>query len=71
MTNQEVAIPVQLIIDDKKRTVTFTLPLADLQPSKSGKTLRVASTEGGLRTGVLFRGRPVTVNFNAYISADE
>lgn len=58
-------------IDEKAGTVTIILPLAEwgLQ-SKSGKTMRVCSTEGGLRTSVMYHNKPITVNVNAYVSAD-
>lgn len=59
-------------IDEKAGTVTIVLPLSKAGiASKSGKTERVCSTNGGLRTDTMYRGRPVTVNVNAYIPADE
>ena len=61
---------VDLVINEKEQTVTITMPLARLTPSKSGKTLRVCSTEGGCKPGVSYKGKPVTVNVNAYISAE-
>jgi len=36
-------------------------------PSKSGKTLVLASTRGNQKTTLVFEGRPVTVGLNAYI----
>jgi hypothetical protein len=56
-----------MTIDEKKKTVTIVLPLANLEESKSGKTLRVASTEGNIQPGATYDGKPVTVGVNAYI----
>ena len=58
---------VTVKIDEKNNTVTITLPLADLSPSKSGKTLRVASSEGNVQTDTKYHGKPVIVGCNAYI----
>lgn len=38
-------------------------------PSKSGKTLVIASTRGNLKTELEINGKPVTIGINAYISA--
>lgn len=68
MTNKIEEI---ISIDEKAKTVTITLPLAPPgHSSKSGKTTRVCSTSGGMRTNVMYQGKPVTVNVNAYIAAD-
>ena len=37
------------------------------QPSKSGKTLLVATTHGNLTTTCVVKGRPLVVSVNAYI----
>lgn len=46
------------------------IPLCKPRPSRSGKTLIVASTEGPERTSVEINGKAVTVNVNAYIFKD-
>lgn len=46
------------------------IPLCKPRPSKSGKTLIVASTEGPERTTVEVNNKVVTVNVNAYIFKD-
>lgn len=37
------------------------------QPSKSGKTLIVASSQGNVKTNCIVDGKPVTIGLNAYI----
>ena len=37
------------------------------RPSKSGKTLVVASTHGNQTTTAEYNGKPITVGLNAYI----
>jgi hypothetical protein len=44
------------------------VPLQTAAPSKSGKTLLVASTHGPARTSALVEGKPVTVTLSAYVS---
>ena len=39
-----------------------------LRPSKSGKTLLVASSGGNVTTTAMVDGKPVTVGLNAYIA---
>lgn len=41
-----------------------------MRPSKSGKTLIVATTGGNQKTTLEIDGRPVTIGLNAYISRD-
>ena len=45
----------------------IALPLVK-QPSKSGKTIVVASTHGNHATTAVVDGKPVTVGVNAYIA---
>jgi hypothetical protein len=47
--------------------LTITLPVSS-QPSKSGKTILIASTHGGVRNGLEVDGKPVTISVNAYVS---
>lgn len=39
-------------------------------PSKSGKTLMVATTNGFKQAGVEYKGKSVSVSVNAYVSKD-
>ena len=47
------------------------LPIAsDPAPSKSGKTRIVYTTHGVAKPGLEIGGRPVSLNFNAYVPAE-
>tara|TARA_R110001599_G_C12181352_1_gene654085 strand:- start:1249 stop:1434 length:186 start_codon:yes stop_codon:yes gene_type:complete len=48
-------------------TLTIEVPVS-LRPSKSGKTMLVASSGGNVSTAAMVDGKPVTVGLNAYIS---
>jgi hypothetical protein len=39
-----------------------------LEPSKTGKTLLVASSRGNVTTSALVEGKPVVIGLNAYVS---
>lgn len=41
----------------------------DLKPSKSGKSLTVATTGGNIQTDVEYQGKKLTVGVNAYVKA--
>jgi hypothetical protein len=45
----------------------ITCDLEEPVPSSSGKTLVVASTRGNMKTGLIVKGKPLTVGLNAYI----
>ena len=62
-----MAQEVKVTIDTKKKELTITMPLMDPKPSKSGKSLTIASTLGNFRSDTLFEGKRVTVGVNAYI----
>jgi hypothetical protein len=48
--------------------LVITIPLNSTPvPSKSAKTLLVASTHGSAPTAAVVNGKPVTVSLNAYI----
>ena len=58
-------------INKEKKTMTITLPLeSEPTPSKSGKSLTVASTRGNQRTDTKVDGKNLTVSVNAYVKAD-
>ena len=48
-------------------TLKIEVPVS-LRPSKSGKTMLVASSGGNISTAAVVDGKPVTVGLNAYIS---
>ena len=47
-------------------TLKIEVPVS-LRPSKSGKTMLVASSGGNVSTSAIVDGKPVTVGLNAYI----
>jgi hypothetical protein len=57
-------------VEIKDKSIVITLPLETPHPSKTGKTLTVASTYGNKTTTATVNGKPVTVGVNAYISAN-
>ena len=49
--------------------LVITIPVAaDPVPSKSGKSLLVATTGGNQKTAVQFKGQPLVVSVNAYVA---
>jgi len=48
-------------------TLKIEVPVS-LRPSKSGKTMLVASSGGNITTAAIVDGKPVTVGLNAYIA---
>ena len=52
-------------IDEKKKTITITIPLQEPKKSKSGKTKVIASATG--ETDQIYKNKPVHISFNAYI----
>jgi len=54
-------------INKAANELVIRLPLETPQPSKSGKTLVVASTHGNIETTAEIDGKPITVGVNAYI----
>ena len=54
-------------VEIKDNEIVIILPLSR-QPSKSGKTVLVASTHGGQSSSAVVDGKPVIVSVNAYIS---
>jgi len=51
----------------KDGKLIISLPISE-RPSKSGKTLVVASSNGNIQTSLTHKGKPVTIGVNAYIS---
>ena len=53
-------------INKTKKEIVITLPISP-RPSKSGKTMVIASTNGNIPTTAEYDGQPVTIGVNAYI----
>ena len=56
---------MKVTINEKAGTLTVVLPITP-GPSKSGKSLVIASTRGNQTTTATFDGKPVTLGVNAY-----
>ena len=56
---------MKVTINEKAGTVTVVLPLTP-GPSKSGKSMVIASTRGNQTTTAVYNGKPVPLGFNAY-----
>lgn len=56
---------MKVTINEKNNTLTVVLPI-DPAPSKSGKSLVIASTRGNKICSATFNGQPVTLGVNAY-----
>ena len=56
---------MKVTLNEKAGTLTVVLPLTP-GPSKSGKSLVIASTRGNQTTTAVFNGKPVTLGVNAY-----
>ena len=56
---------MKVTINEKSGTMTVVLPLSP-GPSKSGKSIVIASTRGNQTSTATFNGKPVTVGVNAY-----
>ena len=56
---------MKVTLNEKAGTLTVVLPLTP-GPSKSGKSLVIASTRGNQTTPATFDGKPVTLGVNAY-----
>lgn len=50
-----------------KNKLKIELPLERATPSRSGKSLLVASTRGLVTTDVKFKGKPIVLVLNAFI----
>ena len=54
-------------VEIKNGCLVIEMPMGSLAPSKSGKTLLVASSHGNQPTAALVDGKPVVVSVNAYV----
>ena len=66
---KKVRYVMQVIVDQKAKTLTVVMDLETPHPSNSGKTKLVACTYGPQRSQAQVDGKNVTINLNAYISA--
>lgn len=55
----------------EKNKLKIELPLEHAVPSKSGKTLLVASTHGVITTEVTYKRRPIALVLNAFIYPEQ
>jgi len=56
---------MKVTLNEKAGTLTVVLPLTP-GPSKSGKSMVIASTRGNQTSTAVYNGKPVTVGVNAY-----
>ena len=56
-----------VVVTKQKRTLRIEMPIEKPTPSRSGKTMIVASTHGNLTTDVRCRRRPIVVSVNAFV----
>lgn len=61
-------MPVTAKIDEVKKTITITMDLSpNPEPSKSGKSLNIASTQGNKKTEAKYKGKQIVVGAFAYV----
>lgn len=53
----------------KGNELIITLPI-EAKPSKSGKSVVIATSNGNVPTSLQYEGKVVTVGVNAYVKAD-
>ena len=56
---------MKVTLNEKAGTLTVVLPLTP-GPSKSGKSMVIASTRGNQTSTAVYNGKPVTLGVNAY-----
>lgn len=56
-----------MIATIKDGKLIIEIPLQTPTPSKTGKTLMVATTNGNVVTSAVVNGKPVTIGLNAWI----
>ena len=54
-------------VEIKGNDLVISIPMQPPTPSKSGKTLMVATTNGNIITAAKVDGKPITIGLNAYI----
>ena len=63
-------MPISVEVKGKQLVITADISEPPV-PSRSAKTLVVASTRGNVTTAARIQGRPVVVGLNCYIYPDE
>ena len=59
---------IKVTVDEKKNELTIVMLLIAVpKPSKSGKSLTIASTFGNYTSEAAYSGIPVVVGVNAYV----
>jgi len=59
---------MKITINEKEKKMIIEIDLQTPAPSKSGKTLVIASTHGNVQVvDATISGKPVTIGINAYI----
>jgi len=59
---------VKVTIENNELVIRIPVEQSPLRPSKSGKTLIVATSSGNVTTSCMVEGKPVVIGLNAYIS---
>ena len=57
-------------VDKKNKKLIIELPLRTPAPSKSGKTMIIASTNGNVASNAEYEGKVVTVGVNAWFKPE-
>lgn len=60
---------MEVTLDSKKKELTITLPVKKT-PSKSGKSILIATTSGNIPSKVEVDGKILVISVNAYIPKD-
>jgi hypothetical protein len=61
---------IKVTVDEKRNKLVIEADIQTPAPSKSGKTLIIASTGGNLKTDQKFQGKQVVVGLNVYVPKD-
>lgn len=67
-TNKEYKMALKCNVDIKNKKMIIEIDM-NLQPSKSGKSMVVASTNGN-KVVAMYDGKPLVLGVNAYIKND-
>lgn len=58
---------MKVTIENNELVIRIPVEPSPLRPSKSGKTLIVATSSGNVTTSCIVEGKPVVIGLNAYI----
>jgi len=59
-------VPINLKVDEAKKQIVITMPLQEPAPSKSGKSMVIATTNGILVTDAKLNGKPISMGVNVF-----